>query len=243
MQYNVLAHRGWSSVAPENTMAAFRLAVSDPTVDAIECDIQLTKDGQIVVMHDFTLERTSTGKGLVKNYTYEELLQFDFGSWFSEEFKNERISLLKDLLQLVEGKKRLVIEIKSTANLYPDIAEKLLEAIDGYPKETLMIESFDHFLMKKIKEMDPELCTGLILHDDVTLLSEQVKYTQSNFVSIFFGNITQKLVDDFAVNDIEIILWTLNHEWQYDYIKQFKGSFYIASDHPGLAMKQMALNC
>ena len=241
MQNYVLAHRGWSGVAPENTMASFRMAIDDPSVDAIECDIQLSKDGEIVVVHDFTIDRTSNGTGLVKNYTYEELLQFDFGSWFSDEFKDEKIPLFKDLLQLVDGKKRLVVEIKTTANLYPEIAEKLLATIEGYPKDALMIESFNHSLIKKIKEMDPELCTGLIFHDDVTMLLEQIKYTESNFISIFFGNINQQLVDELAANNIEMILWTLDHEWQYDYIKQFKGTFYIASDFPGLAMKHMTV--
>ncbi|MFZ5753142.1 MAG: glycerophosphodiester phosphodiesterase [Bacillota bacterium] len=240
MQNYVLAHRGWCGVAPENTMASFRMAVNDPTVDAIECDIQLSKDGEIVVIHDFTIDRTSNSTGLVRNYTYEELLQFDFGGWFSAEFKDEKIPLFKDLLELVDGKKRLVVEIKTTANLYPEIADKLLEAIKHYPKDRIMIESFDHSLMKNIKAKDSELCTGLIFHDSVTLLLEQMKYTRSNFASIYFGNITQQLVDELTAHNIEIILWTLNHEWQYDYIKQFKGTFYIASDYPGLAIKHMS---
>ena len=241
MSYRILAHRGWSGVAPENTLSAFKLALTDPTVDAIECDIQLTKDGEIVVVHDFTLGRTANSTGLVKDYTLAELRQLDFGGWFSPNFQGEKIPTFHELLSLIDGKKRLVVELKTTANLYPELGEKLLAAIQAYPQETLMIESFNHGLIKQIKDQNPELCTGLILHDDVTLLLEQIKYTNSNFISIFFGNITQPLVDALTAENIEIILWTLNQSWQYNYIKQIQGTFYLASDHPGLAAKQMGL--
>lgn len=241
MSYRILAHRGWSGVAPENTLSAFKLALNDPTVDAIECDIQLTKDGQIVVVHDFTLGRTSNGTGLIKEYTLAQLRQLDFGGWFSDQFRGERISTFSELLALIAGKKRLVVELKTTANLYPQLADKLLEEIADYPQETLMIESFDHGLVKQIKDRNPELCTGLILHDHVTLLMEQIKYTNSNFISLFFGNLSQSLADTLAAEKVETILWTLNQPWQYEYIKQFNGTFYLASDHPGLAAQQMEL--
>ncbi len=241
MQHYILAHRGWSGVAPENTMSSFKLAVNDPTVDAIECDIQMTKDGELVVIHDFTLERTSNGKGLVRDYTYEELRQLDFGSWFSPRFAGEKIIRFKELLQLINGRKILFVELKVTADLYPDIAEKLLSVMQGYPKETLKIESFDHALMKRIKAMDAGLSTGLIFHDNVTLLPEQLKYTNSNFAAIYFGNITQELVDRLTAEQIEINVWTLNQKWQYDYIKKFRGRFYLTSDFPGLAKEQMSL--
>lgn len=241
MTYRILAHRGWSGIAPENTLSAFKLALEDPTVDAIECDIQMTKDGEVVVVHDFTLGRTSNGSGLVKDYTLAELRQLDFGAWFSPHFQGEKIPTFHELLSLIDGKKRLVVELKTTANLYPELGKKLLEAIEDYPQETLMIESFNHGLMKQIKEQKPALCTGLILHDDVTLLLEQIKYTNSNFIAILFGNITQSIADALAAENIEIILWTLNQAWQYDYIKPLKGTFYLASDHPGLAMSEMGL--
>lgn len=234
MKYRIIGHRGWAGAAPENTMASFIKAMEDPRIEAIECDIQLSKDGEVVVIHDFTIDRTSDGKGLVKDHAYGELLQFDFGSWFSPEFAGERIPLLKDVLRLIGGKKRLQIEIKETAGMYPDILDKLLEAIKDYPKETLMIESFNHQLVKKIKEMDPGLCTGIIVHDNTTMLLEELKNTKSNFVSIFFGNVTQDMIDHLNENNIEITLWTLNHKWQLDYIRQFNGSFYIATDYPDL---------
>lgn len=241
MQHYVLAHRGWCGAAPENTMSSFKLAVNDPTVDATECDIQMSKDGELVVIHDFTLDRTSNGTGLVRDYTYEELLQFDFGSWFSPNYKHERIMRFQELLQLINGKKRLFVELKITADFYPGIAEKLLAAIKGYPKETLRIESFDHALVKQIKAMDTELSTGLILHDNVTLLMEQLKYTNSNFAAVFWGNVTQQMADQLAAEGIELNVWTLNHNWQYDYIKQIKGQFYLTSDIPGLALEQMSV--
>ncbi|MGV2720137.1 UNVERIFIED_CONTAM: glycerophosphodiester phosphodiesterase family protein, partial [Klebsiella pneumoniae] len=80
-----MAHRGWSGKAPENTMAAIQLALAEPAIQAMEIDVQLTRDGVPVLIHDFTLERTTNGSGLVKDHTLEELRQLDAGKWFDEK--------------------------------------------------------------------------------------------------------------------------------------------------------------
>ena len=239
IKYRTIGHRGKSGEAPENTMASFRAALDDPAVDVIECDIQLTRDGEVVIVHDYTVERTSDGRGLVKDHTYRELLQYDFGAWFSPGYRGERIPLFSDLLKLVDGRKRIQVEIKDTAGFYPQIGGRLVDIIEDYPKHTLMIESFNHGLVKSIKEKDPGICTGIIVHDNMTLLMEEVRDTKSDFVSIFFGNVTQQIIDRLTGSNIELTLWTLNHDWQFDYIKQFNGTFYIASDYPSVVTRNM----
>src|SRR3712207_5048900 len=109
----IMAHRGAAAYAPENTIAAFTKAI-EMKADAIELDIHLSKDDHIVVIHDEKVDRTTNGKGLVMEFTLEELKRLDAGSWFNKEFKNEKIPTLREVLELVAYKNiDLNIEIKA----------------------------------------------------------------------------------------------------------------------------------
>jgi len=239
LEYYVLSHRGWAGAAPENTMPSFSLALEDPRVEAIECDVQRTKDGRLVVIHDYTIDRTSTGSGLVRDQSLEELRALDFGSWFEEDFAGERIPLLDDVLALVAGRKKLVVEIKETAGLYPGIEDAVLKAIGGYPADRIMIESFNHGLVARLKDKAPSLTTGLICYDSTQLMVEQIERARCDFAAIYFGNLTQDLVDELSGRGVSIFAWTLNETWQYEYLKTLDGSFYVASDHPGMAVREL----
>ncbi|MEG1836121.1 MAG: glycerophosphodiester phosphodiesterase family protein, partial [Oscillospiraceae bacterium] len=107
----ILAHRGASGTAPENSLSAFKKALKDGC-DGFEFDIQQTKDGEIVVFHDWTLERTSNGKGNLKEFTLEELKKLDIGSWFSDEFKGEKIPTLEETLDFIPDDNFINIELK-----------------------------------------------------------------------------------------------------------------------------------
>ena len=96
---NVISHRGANLVAPQNTLPAFRKSF-EIGCDGVETDIHLTKDGVPVLCHNFTIDETSTGNGAIKDMTLEELLQFDFGSYKGEEFKDTKIPLLEDFIKL-----------------------------------------------------------------------------------------------------------------------------------------------
>lgn len=108
----IFAHRGVSSEAPENTLPAFRLAL-DQGCKAIELDVQLTKDHQLVVFHDDKLERTTNGEGYLKDFTLSELKQKDAGKWYSEEFQGVQIPTLREVLELVDRNILVNIEIKN----------------------------------------------------------------------------------------------------------------------------------
>jgi glycerophosphoryl diester phosphodiesterase len=109
----IIGHRGASHIAPENTMASFEAALK-LGVDGIETDVQETKDGQLVLCHDELLNRTTNGKGLIKDYTLKELKELSAGAWFSKEYENERIPLLEELLDILKNRDILInIEIKS----------------------------------------------------------------------------------------------------------------------------------
>src|SRR5262245_59418730 len=108
----VIAHRGSSAVAPENTLAAVDLAIR-AKAHRVEFDVQLTKDGVPVVLHDETLERTTNGKGRVRDRTYKEISKLDAGSWFHADFRGERLPTLDMVLELCRGKIPVNVEIKS----------------------------------------------------------------------------------------------------------------------------------
>ncbi len=155
------AHRGLSEHAPENTMAAFWAAVK-AGAEAIELDVQRTKDGRIVVLHDFYLGRTNNGQGLLKERTYEELSRLDAGSWFSERFAGEKLPLLEEVLQALPPELLINIELKKLA-IEPagDFAAEVVELLRRYPRPVL-ISSFDHYLLKEVQRLDDTLPLGLL---------------------------------------------------------------------------------
>jgi len=155
----VIAHRGFSGQAPENTLLAFKNAM-DLGCDMIELDIHLSKDREIVVMHDHTLNRTTTGQGKIADFNLRELRKLDAGSWLGTQFSGERIPTLKEVLKLSKDKIPVNIEIKHhKEEKYPieELAEKALKEV----KEAGMINqinffSFHPLALQKIKDKEPK---------------------------------------------------------------------------------------
>lgn len=157
--------------APENTLASFREAFRQGA-DGVECDVHLSADGQVVVMHDFTLERTTDGHGAIAEHPYHALRELDAGRWHDPRFAGERIPLLSDLLALVraEGERRgeppaVVIELKAGSRRYPGIEEAVVAEVRkaGLAHRALSI-SFDHFAVREIKRLAPDLAAGILYH-------------------------------------------------------------------------------
>lgn len=113
----VVAHRGDLEHFPENTLSAFESAI-DLGADAIELDVFLTKDGELVVVHDHILERTTNGTGYVGDLTLSELRRLDAGSWFGERFRGERIPTLGEVLELGNGRVRFELELRTPARAF-----------------------------------------------------------------------------------------------------------------------------
>ena len=124
----VVAHRGFSGAAPENTLAAFRMAIEAGS-DMIELDVHLSKDGKVVVIHDETQERTTNGQGRVADRPLKEIKGLDAGSWFSPPFAGERIPTLQEVLSLAQGKVPVNIEIKNPTHGKYDITELAEKAL------------------------------------------------------------------------------------------------------------------
>jgi glycerophosphoryl diester phosphodiesterase len=153
----IIGHRGYRAKYPENTLIAFQAAI-EAGATMIELDVMLSRDRKVVVIHDTTLERTTNGKGSVADFTLAELKQLDAGSWFDSQFCNQQIPELSEVLDLVNGRTYVNIEIKSNAyesNHPPDAIEK--QVVELLRQKNLpgtsMISSFDVNILEQIAFM------------------------------------------------------------------------------------------
>lgn len=154
----IYAHRGSSGTHPENTLAAFEEAIRSGA-DGIELDIQFTKDKEIVVIHDYTLDRTTSGSGKVLDHTLDEIKQFDAGGKFSPKFAGEKIPTLREVLELLKDTDLEVnVEIKSPFKYETGIEEKMLQELRQFEMmDRIVISSFNHEVLKRVHELEPGL--------------------------------------------------------------------------------------
>jgi glycerophosphoryl diester phosphodiesterase len=159
----VIAHRGLSGLAPENTLAALEAAVATGA-DMVEVDVTLSRDRELVLIHDETLERTTDARGPVAARTLHELRRLDAGSWFDATFRGERIPSLAEALDLLRGRILVNLEIKPeavAAEARDGIEERLARLVEdhGMVDQTL-VSSFEPRALARIRELSPELATA-----------------------------------------------------------------------------------
>lgn len=158
----IIAHRGDSANAPENTLAAFRLALENGA-DGIELDVKLTADQKLVVIHDSTLDRTTNGHGQVSKTPFAAMRELDAGSWFSPKFKGEPIPLLDEVFAELGGKFLINVELtnyKTPEDQLPDLVVDLVKKHSL--GDSVMFSSFDHHNLLRAKSLAPEIRTGLL---------------------------------------------------------------------------------
>ena len=159
----IIAHRGASAEAPENTLAAFDRAVA-LGAGMIECDVHQSRDGQPVILHDFTLRRTAGLRRHVRSLTLAELRQCDVGRWFHPRYAGERIPTLTELLAHLKGRVQINLEIKRGSPYYPQIEERVVRAIEaaGAAAATL-ISSFDGAAMSRVRAASRRVRLGVLV--------------------------------------------------------------------------------
>ena len=162
----LIAHRGASGYAPENTKAAFQVAL-DLGAKAIELDIHQTKDKKLAVIHDDTLKRTAGISKEIRTLTYKELASYDVGSWFDPRFSSERAPLLEEVLDWVKDRAELHIEIKRGGTTYPDIEQRLLGLlISKKLLEKVVVSSFNVETLKCLRSLEKNLRIGYLIDSD-----------------------------------------------------------------------------
>lgn len=213
------AHRGFSGKYPENTMLAFIKAVEEG-VDGIELDVQLTKDGIPVIIHDETIDRTTDGVGNVVDFTYEELKKYDASFKFKNLGMFNPIPTLEEYLNYIQNFDVVTnIELKTGVNEYLGIEEKVLELIQKYGLEKkVIISSFNHFTIMRFKKLAPHIKCGFLTE---SWLINGGEYTKKNGIECYhpyFKNLIPEVIKELKENRIEINTWTVNSEEDMRYL-------------------------
>lgn len=166
----IIAHRGYRKIAPENTLPSFEKAI-DFKADSLEMDLHLSKDGQLVVIHDEEVDRTTDGTGYIKDLTVAEIKKLDAGSWFDAKFKNTRIPTFEEFLDFVIQQNftgDLLIELKTNHINYPGIEELTLKTLKNYQnKQTynhVILQSFNQATLKNLRELNPTLDLAMLVY-------------------------------------------------------------------------------
>jgi glycerophosphoryl diester phosphodiesterase len=227
---HIIGHRGALDCAPENTMASFREALAQGA-DLIELDVQMSADGQLVVIHDQTLERTTNGRGLVADTTLAEIQALDAGSWFSPEFAGERVPELSEVLAWIKGKAGLAIEIKNGPIFYEGIEQKIVGALKRYDMiEHTIVISFDHPCLYRIKKLCPELNTGILvvsrLLDPVTTAGD----VGATAIVALWALVTRADVEVCHGAGLAVSTWG-SHNPDYEYLLSISVDA-LTADHP-----------
>lgn len=210
----VYAHRGASAYAPENTLPAFQMAL-DMHADGIETDIRYTKDGVCVLNHDGVIDRISNGKGAIDQMTYAELKQYDYSASFNT-YAGTSIATADELLAMVAGMKRINIEVKTMVHEGEDRIRsftQLLERAAFYGcEDRLIFSSFDHPLLRFLKEHFPTIRTGLLysakLTPDETL--EMVHTYNADAIHPDYIHLDEAICQACQAEGIEVNAWTIN---------------------------------
>lgn len=215
----ILAHRGANHYAPQNTMPAFLKAI-ELGADGVENDVHLTKDGVLVICHNYDIDQTSNGTGFISDYTLKELKKFDFGSYFSEDFAGTQIPTLDEFLDIAGGFEIINIELKSPKQAGTDIIRKTIEAVKSFNLfDRLIISSFDDRLLVEAKEIDKNVKTGLLYEPSSekieAILDDTVGFAKSigaDALHPFVGYVDEDYIEEAHEAGLIVNPWTVNLE-------------------------------
>lgn len=226
----VMAHRGASTEAPENTMAAFQKAIDD-MADYIELDVQLTNNGEVIVMHDSNAYRTTGVDANIVNMTYKEVKTLDAGSWFSDEYVGENVPSLKEVLELTQGKIKLNIELKPADN-DTALAKNTVRLIEKYNMvNDCVITSFSESALKAVKTYNQEIKVGYILS---AAYGDFYDMKNVDFFSVNAAFLSKRTIDAIHNSGKRVYAWTVNNKESIKNLTN-KGVDGIITDNPVLA--------
>ena len=212
----LFAHRGFSGMYPENSPLAFRMAAEKTNADGIESDVHISKDGQLVIFHDSSVERTSNGTGFIRDLTYAQLLELDIGAWKSPEFAGQHIWTLGQLLDFCrEARMLLNLELKNYEVFYDGLEQRVIDEVCARGmQERVFVSSFNHISMQRFKDLCPEIETGLLY--DKPLLDMEHYLLPSNADNMhpryMLLQYQPELMDLFHSRGMKVNTWTVNDE-------------------------------
>ncbi len=241
----IVAHRGGAGLAPENTLAAFQSGL-DQKADAVECDVHLSKDGELVVIHDANISRTTDGSGNVADLTLAELRAVNAAARFKDgSFAPQRIPTLQEVVDLVRGKAILQIEIKtrSDGRRYAGIEGKIVDLLRRNDMvDKVVVLSFDFPTVREIKALEPRLKTCALASTPyfasvgtrgLAAVAEEMKALGVDYMGVEKSYLTEKLLAELRKQGIGGGAWTVNDPAQMRKLAAL-GPDFLTSDRPDL---------
>lgn len=235
----IFAHRGSSAHAPENTLAAFKLAL-DQRADGIELDVKLSADGQIIVMHDDAVDRTTNGTGRVKSLTLRELKQLDAGSKFDPKYQGERIPTLAEVFETVGQQVLINVELTNYSSTSDDLPDKVVALVKDFKlEENMILSSYNIAALCKARFKHSTLPLGVLVFSGTAsaiLHSRLLRFGPLLALHPSTADCTPQLVEDANLKNCRIRVYTVN---QPDIMRQMYsyGVDGIFTDDPLLAQQ------
>lgn len=214
----ICAHRGFSHIAPENTLAAFQKAI-EVGADGIELDVQMTKDGHLVVIHDEWLNRTTTGQGWVKDHTLKEIRELSAGLWFDPSFADERVPTLEEVFELIEPTSLWVnVELKNNIVRYPQLEEQVIALMDRFQIEKrVILSTFNHYSLKHLHQYRSQLSLGVLYSCNLYEPWNYAIQLGTTAIHPFFATLDDEIIEQTHLAGISIRTYTVDEPV---YIKQ-----------------------
>lgn len=217
MPLEIIAHRGYSAIAPENTLAAFSAAI-EKGANSIEFDVQLSSDREFVIIHDTTLERTTNGSGNVTEKTLEQLKQLDAGSWFDPKFARVRIPTLREGLEAIKDLNKFAyLEVKGSENWTDRDADKFVQIlIETGWEERCIVLCFKDKLLEQVRQRSSKIILGYLVASEAAYAEKLPKAAaDGNAMMMSQYNILLKnpfLVEASRNQGIDVGVWTVDSQ-------------------------------
>jgi len=233
----VIAHRGDKSFAPENTLAAFKLA-AEKGVDAIEFDVKLSADGQVVILHDQTVKRTTNGTGDVSRLPLAAIKELDAGAWFSEQFHGERIPTLDEVFETFGKRLLMNVELTNYATPHDELVPRVVDLIRKHAlQERILFSSFLPRNLRKARLLLPEVSCGLLAMPGILGFWARTSGWRGDFFALhpYLSDAHPGLIQHVHAAGKRVHVWTVNSEEDLNRMIDL-GVDAIFTDDPGLVL-------
>jgi len=232
----IIAHRGDSGSNPENTEISFKRAV-EKEADGVELDVHLTSDNKLVVIHDETINRTTKNKGEVKNLSLKEITKLDAGSYYSDDFSEEKVPSLKSVLEIVSDMKIINIELKNNKNNYEGLEEEVIRLTKNMGLfSKILFSSFNHYSIKKIKKLDSKAKAGVLYKSWLYKPWEYALRLGIKNINPHYRAVNRDIINECQKRNINVNVYGTNRQ---DKIKKLieNGVDMIICDYPAKSIK------
>ena len=240
----VVGHRGSAATAPENTLASFSSAIA-ARADAVELDVRLTEDNEVVVMHDARLQRTTNGKGKVSERSLEYIRSLSAGMLFGEQFAEERVPTLDEVFQLVRGRVGVNVEFKQEGTIPNlELLRRTLSIIKNHRAERYtMLSSFNHALIRHVRNYNRTIITGVLQHPFKPFYQSPVQQTKRAGAQFFITSkkgVMKKTCLKLHTNNLCSGIYTVNSEKELAKMIRY-GVDCIISNNPAAIRRMLQL--